>query len=69
MKVKRESGYQAILYSGKEFDLTPIAGKNKLKDLVSACEKAREAGAITAYIIRYVETKYVILTDVDLEMI
>ena len=69
MKVKRESGYQAILYSGKEFDLTPVADKAKLKALVTACEKARDAGAITAYIIRHVETKYVILSDVDLEMI
>lgn len=69
MKVKHESGYQAILYSGKVCDVTPIAEKSKLKDLVSACERAREAGAITAYIIRHVEAKYVILTDVDLEMI
>lgn len=69
MKVKHESGYQAILYSGKEFDVTPIAEKAKLKALVSACEKARQSGAITAYIIRHVETKYVILSDVDLEMI
>lgn len=69
MKVKHESGYQAILYTDKEFDVTPIAEKAKLKALVLACEKAREAGAITAYIIRYVETKYVVLSDVDLEMI
>lgn len=69
MKVKRESGYQAILYSGKEFDLTPIAEKAKLKALVSACEKARESGVITGYIIRHVEAKYVILSDADLEVI
>lgn len=69
MKVKHESGYQAILYSGKEFDVTPIAEKSKLKALVTACEKARNAGTITAYVIRHVETKYVILSDVDLEMI
>ena len=69
MKVKHESGYEAILYSGKEFDITPIADKSKLKGLVSACEKAREAGEISAYIIRYVEKKYVVLSDVDLEMI
>lgn len=69
MRVKHEEGYQAILYKNKEFDLTPIAGKNKLKDLVSACEKARESGAITAYIIRHIEAKYVVLSDVDLELI
>lgn len=46
MRVKHEEGYQAILYKNKEFDLTPITGKNKLKDLVSACEKAREAGPL-----------------------
>ena len=69
MRVKHEEGYQAILYKNKEFDITPIAGKNKLKDLVSACEKARESGAITAYIIRHVKAKYVVLSDVDLELI
>ena len=69
MKVKREEGYQAILYSGKEFDLTPIAEKSKLKALVSACERARNEGVITAFIIRHVEAKYVVLSDIDLEMI
>ena len=40
MRVKHEEGYQAILYKNKEFDLTPIAGKNKLKDLECArCHK------------------------------
>ena len=69
MKVKHETGYQAILYSGKEFDVTPIAEKAKLKALVTACEKARNEGVITGFIIRHVEAKYVILSEVDLEMI
>lgn len=69
MRVKHEEGYQAILYKDKEFDVTPIAEKAKLKALISACEKARNEGVITAYIIRHVEAKYVILTEVDLEMI
>ena len=69
MKVKREEGYQAILYRNTEFDLTPIANKAKLKDLVTACEKARKSGVITNYIIRHVEAKYVILSDIDLGLI
>lgn len=69
MKVKREEGYQAILYRNTEFDLTPIATKAKLKDLVNACETARQRGAITSYIIRHVEAKYVILSDIDLGLI
>lgn len=68
MKVKREEGYQAILYRNNIFDLTPIAEKSKLNQLVSACEKARNSGAITSYIIRHVEAKYVILSDIDLEL-
>lgn len=69
MKVLHEEGYQALLYRGKEFELTPIVEKGKLKALVSACERARNEGAITAFIIRHVEAKYVILSDVDVEMI
>lgn len=69
MKVLHEEGYQALIYRGKEFDLTPIAEKGKLKALVSACERARNEGVITAFIIRHVEAKYVVLSDIDLEMI
>lgn len=69
MKVLREEGYQAILYSGKVCELTPIAEKCKLKALVSACERARNEGVISAFIIRHVEAKYVVLSDIDLEMI
>ena len=69
MKTIYEKGYQAILYRGKTFDLTPIAEIAKLDELVDACEQAKSTGRITHYIIRYVSARYDILTSIELGVI
>ena len=66
MKIQKVSGYQAVLYSKGKFDVTPIANHNQLKQLISACEHARNEGAITQFIIRRVTATYEIYTDIEL---
>ena len=69
MKTVYEKGYQAILYRGKTFDLTPIAEIKNLNELITACENAKSSGKITHYIIRYVSAKYEILSSIELGVI
>ena len=69
MKIVYEKGYQAILYRGKTFDLTPIAEVKNLTELVTACEAAKSSGKISHYVIRYVSAKYEILSDLELGVI
>ena len=69
MKIQKVKGYQAILYSEGKFDVTPIANPSQLKQLISACENARNKGAITQYVIRHVSATYEIYTDLELGVI
>ena len=69
MKTVYEKGYQAILYRGKTFDLTPIAEVKNLTELINACETAKSRGKITHYVIRYVSAKYEILSSLELGVI
>ena len=69
MRIQKVSGYQAILYSNGQFDVTPIAGNDQLKQLISACENALNKGAITQYIIRHVSATYEIYSELELGLI